>query len=485
MPHIPTQPTIMPHFSRRQALKSLSSGFGYLAFAGLAHAAAAKQAASDAKGDLAPKPTHFPARAKRVIFLCMNGGPSHVDTFDYKPALNKGSGEATTLGSDRGGARLLGSPFKFAQHGKSGMWVSEVFPHLAKHVDDLCMIHSMHTDLPNHAQAFGQMHTGSFQFVRPSLGAWSLYGLGSENSNLPGFVTLNPPADNGGAQNYGSAFLPAICQGTKIGNNQIPGFYAALLGISEEPGPQMKNLDNPSLPRSVQRTQLDLVRQFNQHKLQRDVYHPEIEGAIASFELAFRMQGVIPEVLDMRGESESVLKLYGIGQGQPADRFGRQCLLARRLIESGVRFVEVTSPSAWDHHFLIKDELTKSAAATDQAIAGLLADLKQRDMLKDTLVIWAGEFGRTPYGQSGNGRDHNNKGYTIWMAGGGVEGGLSYGATDEFGYKAVDDVVHIHDWHATILHLLGLDHERLTFNYAGRDFRLTDVHGNVVHKIIA
>ena len=475
----------LPPLSRRQVLKSLASGFGYLAFAGLAHEAAAKEAASKSKGALAPKPTHFPPRAKRVIFLCMNGGPSHVDTFDYKPALNGGSGNATTLGSDRGGARLLGSPFKFAQHGESGLWVSEVFPHLARHVDRLCMIHSMHTDLPNHAQAFGQMHTGSFQFVRPSLGAWSLYGLGSENANLPGFVTLNPPADNGGAQNYGSAFLPAICQGTKIGNNQIPGFYAALLGIDEEPGPQMKNLSNPSLSRTLQRAQLDLVKGLNQHKLEKDVYHPEIEGAIASFELAFRMQDVVPEVLDMRSEPAAVLKMYGVGSGQPGDRFGRQCILARRLIEAGVRFVEITSPVGWDHHFLLKDELGKSAAATDQPIAGLLTDLKQRGMLEDTLVIWAGEFGRTPYGQSGHGRDHNNKGYTIWMAGGGVKGGLSYGATDEFGYQAVDKPVHIHDWHATILHLLGLDHERLTFNYAGRDFRLTDVHGNVVHPIIA
>jgi hypothetical protein len=485
MSHFAPAAARAPLVSRRLALKSLASGFGYLAFAGLAHEAAAKEAAAQSGGALAPKATHFPARAKRVIFLCMNGGPSHVDTFDYKPKLNSGSGNATTLGSDRGGARLLGSPFKFQQHGNSGQWVSEVFPEVARHVDDLCMIHSLHTDLPNHAQAFGQMHTGSFQFVRPSLGAWSLYGLGSENANLPGFVTLNPPADNGGAQNYGSGFLPAICQGTRIGTNQIPGFYAALLKIDQEPGPAMKNLDNPGLPRGLQRAQLDLVKSLNQHKLERDVFHPEIEGAIASFELAFRMQDVVPDVLDISSEPASTLQTYGIGPGQPGDRFGRQCLLARRLVESGVRFVEVTSPVGWDHHFLLKDELAKSATATDRPIAGLLADLKQRGLLDDTLVIWAGEFGRTPYGQSGHGRDHNNKGYTIWMAGGGVKGGLSFGATDEFGYKAVENPVHIHDWHATILHLLGLDHERLTFNYAGRDFRLTDVHGNVVHQIMA
>ena len=479
-----TQHSYASPVSRRQTLKSLASGFGYLAFAGLAQQAAAAEAPRPAVDQLAPKPTHFPARAKRVIFLCMNGGPSHVDTFDYKPKLNSATGEKLSLGSGVGEARLLGSPFKFERHGQSGLWMSEVFPQLAKHADDLCMINSMHTDLPNHAQAFGQLHTGSFQFVRPSLGAWSLYGLGSENSNLPGFITLSPPADNGGAQNYGSAFLPTVCQGVKIGNNQIPGFYAALLGITEEPGPPLKNLSNADLPRTLQRAQLDLVSQLNQHKLARDVYHPEVEGAIASFELAFRMQDVVPEVLDMRSEPEAVLKMYGVGAGLPGDRFGRQCIMARRLIEAGVRFVEITAPVGWDHHFLIKDELAKSAAATDGPIAGLLADLKQRGMLEDTLVIWAGEFGRTPYGQSGHGRDHNNKGFTVWMAGGGVRGGLTYGSTDDYGYKAVENEVHIHDLHATILHLLGLDHERLTFNYAGRNFRLTDVHGHVVHDIM-
>jgi hypothetical protein len=475
--------------SRRDSLKSLASGFGYLAFASLAHEAAvrdavAKDAASAGTG-LTPKAPHFPARAKRVIFLCMNGGPSHVDLFDYKPALHKQSGEATSVGRERGGARLLGSPFKFAQHGQAGLWFSEIMPELARHADDLCFIHSMHTDLPNHSQAFVQMHTGSFQFVRPSVGAWTLYGLGSDNANLPGFVTLNAPSDNGGARNYGSGFLPAICQGTKIGGQQIPGFYAKLLGKDEVPGPPLKNIDNPHLSRALQREQLDLIRGLNARKLQRDVYHPEIEGAIESFELAFRMQDEVPGVLDLRSEPEALQKSYGIGPGLPTDRFGRQCLLARRLAEAGVRFVEITAPVAWDHHFMLKDELTKSCAATDKPVAGLLADLKQRGMLADTLVIWAGEFGRTPYAQSGSGRDHNNKGYTLWMAGGGVRGGLSYGATDEFGYQAVDKPVHIHDWHATLLHLLGLDHERLTFNYAGRDFRLTDVYGNVVQDILA
>lgn len=470
-----------PLVSRRAALQSIASGFGYLAFAGLAHEAAAHDAKAT-QDALAPKIPHFRARAKRVIFLCMNGGPSHVDLFDYKPALQEHSGRPM---SGRYGAKLLGSPFRFEQHGETGQWMSELLPELAGQADELCVIHSMQTDLPNHSQAFTQMHTGSFQFIRPSIGAWTLYGLGTENTRLPGFITLSPPSDNGGARNYGSAFLPAICQATKIGTNQIPGFYAALLGIDREPGPPLRNVENSLLDRGEQREQLDLIRDLNNHKLNRDVYHPEIEGAIESFELAFRMQDEIPELLDLKSESESMLNLYGVGSGLPTDRFGRQCLLARRLAEAGVRFIEITAPVGWDHHFMLKDELTKSCAATDQPVAALLIDLKQRGLLEDTLVIWAGEFGRTPYAQSGTGRDHNNKGFTVWMAGGGVKGGMRYGATDEFGYQAVENQVHIHDWHATILHLLGLDHERLTFKYGGRDFRLTDVYGQVASDILA
>ena len=466
--------------SRRRALKSLASGFGYLAFVGLANATARA-----AGTGLVPKQPHFAPRAKRVIFLCMNGGPSHVDLLDYKPELNKHSGGDSPVGRDRGGAKLLGSPFKWAQHGEAGLWISELLPRLAEHADNLCVVNSLHTDLPNHSQAFLQMHTGSFQFVRPSVGAWTLYGLGTENENLPGFVAINPPSDNGGARNYGSGFLPAICQGTKIGANQIPGFYAKLLGKDEDSSPPLKNMENKELSRDVQRAQLDFVQQLNRRKLERDVYHPEIEGAIESFELAFRMQDEVPALLDLRSEPESALKLYGVGPGLETDRFGRQCIMARRLAEAGVRFIEVTAPVGWDHHFLLKDELTKSCAATDLPISGLLTDLAQRGLLSDTLVIWAGEFGRTPYSQSEHGRDHNNQGFTIWMAGGGSKAGLAYGATDEYGYKAVEKPVHIHDWHATILHLLGLDHERLTFNYGGRDFRLTDVYGNVVKDIVA
>lgn len=474
--------SLPPHpaaaLSRREALRTFSSGIGYLAFAALAHGAATARA-----GSLAPQAPHFPARARRVIFLTMRGGPSHVDLFDYKPELLKRHGQTASLGRDSAGAKLFAPAHPFSQHGACGLWMADTYPELAKHSDDLCIINSMHTDLPNHAQAFGQMHTGSFQFVRPSLGAWTLYGLGSENDNLPGFITLNPPADNGGAMNYGSAFLPAICQGTRIGGSQLPDLYAALLRKDVAPGPPMKNISNDRLSPDRQRAQLDLIRRLNEHRLAQEPHQPEVEGAIESFELAFRMQSEVPGVLEIRDEPAHVLEMYGIGRGK--DQFARQCLLARRLAEAGVRFIEIASPTNWDHHYLLKDNLAKACAATDRPIAALLADLKQRGMLKDTLVVWAGEFGRTPYAQSGDGRDHNNKGYSIWMAGGGVKGGMNYGATDEIGYKAVEHPMHIHDWHATILHLLGLDHKKLTFNYAGRDFRLTNIAGEVATGVLA
>ncbi len=460
---------------------SLSSGIGWLAFSALASEAAARGTA--VATDLTARSPHFPARAKRVIFLTMRGGPSHVDLFDHKPTLIKQNGKTASLGKDAAGAKLFGPVHPLVQRGQSGMWMSSLYPHLAKHADDLCVIHSMHTDLPNHAQAFGQMHTGSFQFVRPSLGAWTLYGLGSENANLPGFITLNPPADNGGAQNYGSAFLPAICQGTKIGGSQLPDLYAALLKKDVAPGPPMKNIANEHVSRSMQRAQLDLIQGLNEHKLSKEVFQPQIEGAIEAFELAFRMQTEVPGVLSLQDEPESVRELYGIGKGK--DQFARQCLLARRLAEAGVRFIEIASPNNWDHHNRLKEQLATSCQATDQPIAALLTDLKSRGLLQDTLVVWAGEFGRTPYAQSGDGRDHNHRGYSIWMAGGGVKGGLSYGATDEIGYQAVVDPMHIHDWHATVLHLLGLDHTRLTYNYGGRNFRLTNVSGTVAHGILA
>ncbi|HCN77271.1 MAG TPA: DUF1501 domain-containing protein [Verrucomicrobiales bacterium] len=460
-------------FSRRHMLTTMSSGIGWLAFSALAQA----------RGGLASKTPHFAARAKRVIFLTMRGGPSHVDLFDYKPELAKRDGKTATLGRDSAGAKLFGAVHPFGQYGQSGQWMTTLYPKLAKHADDLCIINSMNTELPNHAQAFVQMHTGSFQFVRPSIGAWTLYGLGTENENLPGFITLNPPADNGGAQNYGCAFLPAICQGTKIGGSQLPDLYAALLKKDVAPGPPMKNIENKNVPRDLQRAQIDLIRGLNERKMERDGFHPEIEGAIESFELAFRMQSEVPDVLDLRGEPEHILKLYGIGSGK--DQFARQCLLARRMAEAGVRFIEIASGVQWDHHNRLREQLAANCAATDQPIAALLTDMKARGMLKDTLVVWAGEFGRTPYAQAGDGRDHNHKGYSIWMAGGGVKGGLRYGATDEIGYKAALNPMHIHDWHATMLHLLGLDHTKLTYNYGGRNFRLTNVSGEVAKGILA
>ncbi|MEK6238375.1 MAG: DUF1501 domain-containing protein [Planctomycetales bacterium] len=459
--------------SRRSLLQSATSGLGLLALASTASAAAPRP--------LAPKQPHFVPLAKRVIFLCMRGGPSHVDLFDHKPILQQRSGER--VDNKRGFARWLGSPFKFAQHGESGLWISEVFPRLARHADKLCVINSMHTDLPNHPQAFLQLHTGSFQFVRPSLGAWTLYGLGTENENLPGFITLNPPADFGGARNYGNAFLPAFYQGTKIGGGQIPALYAALLGTDQEPGPPLKNISNVDLSPAQQRAQLELIKSLDQRKLRRDQRRPEIEGAVESFELAFRMQDEVPKGLDLRSESKRVRELYGVGQGK-LDRFARQCLTARRLVEAGTRFVEVTAPVDWDHHRNLKKALSDNCAATDRAIAGLLTDLQQRGMLEDTLVVWAGEFGRTPYAQGLDGRDHNHRGYTVWLAGGGTRGGVAHGATDEFGRQAVEKPVHLHDLHATILRLLGLDHTRLTYNHAGREFRLTDVRGEVVSEII-
>ncbi len=447
-------------------LKTASSGFGYLAFAGLA-ARAAGQSAAASEGPLAPKQPHFPARAKHVIFLCMRGGPSHVDTFDYKPQLSAKSGAPGT----RPGTKLLGSKWSFAQHGQSGLWISELFPNVAKHADELCVLRSMQTDLPAHPQALLQMHTGSFQFVRPSLGAWSLYGLGTENENLPGFITLTPPAASGGAQNYGSSFLPAIYQGTRIGSDNRPIASA-----------EIRNLKSP-LNTAVQRAELDLVQTLNRSTLQRDQFNPAVEGVIESYELAFRMQKEMPQVMDLSRETEATKSLYGLDNESTAD-FGHKCLLARRMVEAGVRFVEV-SHGDWDQHFNLSKALGDNCRSVDQPIAALLADLKQRDLLKDTLVIWGGEFGRTPHAQGTDGRDHNNKAFTLWMAGGGVKGGLSYGETDEYGYEAVENKVHVHDLHATILHLLGLDHERLTYRYAGRDFRLTDVHGNVVKEIIA
>ena len=461
----------MQLFSRRQVLQSTSCGFGLLALAGLCQQQA--QANPDASSNpLAPRAPHFTPKAKRVIFMFMQGAPSHVDTFDYKPQLEKDDGKSPGQVNGKGNRKLLKSPWKFPKSGSSGLPISELFPHLAKHADDLCLLNSLHCDLPNHPQAAVQMHTGNFQFVRPSLGAWVLYGLGSENQELPGFITINPISRIGGAQNYGSSFLPAAFQGTKIGGEGVQLARASV-----------PNIRNADLSKPQQRQQLDLLQKLNQDRLQVDKVNPELEGIIESYELAFRMQAAVPKVMDFADESSTTLESYGIGD-KATDNFGRQCLMARRFAEAGVRFIEV-GMGGWDQHQQLRNKLTSNCTSIDQPIAALLNDLKQRSMLKDTLVIWGGEFGRTPHAQNEDGRDHNATGFSMFMAGGGVKGGLRYGATDEHGIKAEVDKMHIHDLHATVLHLLGLDHERLTYRYSGRDFRLTDVHGIIAKKILA
>jgi hypothetical protein len=417
---------------------------------------------------LAPQKPHFTPRAKRIIFLCMAGAPSHVDTFDYKPELASMDGKTF-----RGNSKLLASPWKFKQSGKSGLWISDLFPNLQKQADNLCLLRGMKAEIPAHAQASIQLHTGSFQFVRPSMGAWSLYGLGTENENLPGFIAINPRSDNGGAQLYGSGFLPASYQATPV---RLGG------GRNNASGDAIPHIDNERFGTKSQREQLDLVQRLNRERLKREKTDRELEGVIESYELAFRMQAEVPDLVDFADEDKKTLEMYGVGK-EPTDDFARQCLLARRFAEKGVRFIEV-SHGGWDTHRNMREELTKQCGEIDQPIAALLADLKQRGMLDDTLVLWGGEFGRTPYAQNGDGRDHNAKGFTMWMAGGGVQGGLSHGGTNEVGDTAVDGVMDIHDWHATVLHLTGLDHERLTYRHAGRDFRLTDVKGKANTAIL-
>jgi hypothetical protein len=458
--------------SRRSALKLLSMGFGALALnALLAEETRAALLGQEPTGNpLAPRNPHHPARAKRVILLNMDGAPSHVDTFDYKPLLKKHDGQ-TVSGQLRQGAKLLASPWEFSQCGQSGLWISSLFPNLQKHADKLCLLRGMQTDVPAHPQAVLKAHTGSFQFVRPSLGAWTLYGLGTLNQNLPGYVSINP--GRGGAQAHGSAFLPATYQGLPIRNTAR---------AQRGGGEAVANIANRRLDERSQRAQLDLLEKLHKEQARHQRENDELESVVQSYELAFRMQSELPDVIDLSKERREVLDAYGIG-GENTDGFARQCLMARHLAQSGVRFIEVTQ-GGWDHHRNLRNDLAESARKVDQPIAALLADLERTGLLKDTLVIWGGEFGRTPYAQNGDGRDHNHKGYTTWMAGGGVKGGFSYGATDENGIEAVEGRMSIHDWHATILHLLGLDHERLTYNYAGRDFRLTDVHGSVATEIL-
>jgi hypothetical protein len=410
----------------------------------------------------------------------MHGGPSHVDTFDYKPELIKHHGQPLPFEKPRiqfaQTGNLLRSPWKFRQYGQCGAWVSDLFPHVGHCVDDITFIRSIHGSNEAHGGALLKMHTGSDTFVRPSMGAWISYGLGSENDSLPSFITISPTLGHGGVRNFGSAFLPPIHQATRIGS--------AKKRKAEEDS-IVPNLTNPDIPAELQALQLNFAKDLDQ--LKRPAPHSmadaDLDARIESFELAFRMQTEAPEVLEIDSESESTLKLYGI-DGGPTDSFGRQCLLARRLSESGVRFVQ-SSHAYWDQHSDLKEQHGTLAEQVDRPIAGLLTDLKQRGLLDETLLIWGAEFGRTPTAQGDNGRDHNPHAFTYWMAGGGVKAGFSYGESDEFGFYATKDKVHVHDLHATILHLLGLDHERLTYRYGGRDFRLTDVEGSVVDQIFA
>jgi hypothetical protein len=411
-----------------------------------------------------------------VIFLFMHGGVSHIDTFDPKPRLTAMDGEPLPFETPLQFAQvgnLMRSPWQFRQYGASGLPVSELFPHIGSMVDDICFLRSMFVEQVDHGGAILQLHTGSAVFPRPSMGAWVAYGLGTENNNLPAFVTIAPPMMHGAQQLYGSSFLPAAFQGTAVGDYTTPMTQAGI-----------RNLRPAEPADELQRAQLDLLQQFNRAYAAQAPTDSRLEARIQSFELAFRMQMEAPAVLDIGDESASSLKLYGIGGG-PTDNFGRECLLARRLVERGVRFVQCSHSYKWDQHSGLKAGHESNAREVDQPIAALLEDLKQRGMLEDTLVLWGTEFGRTPVAQDNNGRDHNPYGFTMWMAGGGVRGGMAHGATDEFGYYAVEKRVSMYDLHATLLHLLGIDHTRLTYRHSGRDFRLTDVHGNVVTDILA
>ena len=463
------------HISRRQMLKSSAGGFGYLALAGLSSEAALKS-----KSPLMSKTPHFTPRAKRVIFLFMHGGPSQVDTFDYKPRLNKEDGKRLPFKaaknieqSSQENLRLMKSPWKFKQRGESGLWISELFDNVADHADDLCVINSMHTNGQSHGQAVMKLHTGSDSLVRPSVGSWMVYGLGTENNDLPGFISICPSRGHGGVRNFGSAFLPAAYQGTAIGDADTAAKEASI-----------RFLANHASSEEQQRKQLGLLQAMNQRHLKQVQVDNEIEGVINSYELAFRMQSEVPALMDLTSETKETQELYGINE-KTTENFGRQCLMARRFAEAGVRYIEVAlGNNKWDQHSGLKKGHERNSQMVDKPIAGLLADLKQRGLLEDTLVVWGGEFGRTPIAQGTNGRDHNPQGYTMWLAGAGVKRGHVHGATDEYGYYAARDKVHIHDLHATLLHLMGMDHKKLTYPYAGREFRLTDVYGEVVHGII-
>lgn len=471
--------------TRRDFLCRSGMGFASLGLASLMASQGLLSAATDTDhsvSPLAPKGPHFAPKAKRVLHLFMNGGPSHVDTFDPKPALQKYAGKLlprTNLRTERKTGAAFPSPFSFQRYGKSGIEVSELFAHTARCIDDICVIRSMYADVPNHEPSLMLMNCGEARQIRPSMGSWITYGLGSENQNLPGFIAMCPggyPIQE--TQNWQAAFLPGAYQGTYIDTRHT------------DVDKLIENIRNSSLSLSEQRRQLDLLRQLNERHQERRQYDAQLEARIQSFELAYRMQMEASDAFDVSREPKYIREMYGPGTQ------ARQLLIARRLLEKGVRFVQVWHGAGqpWDSHDDLEIQHRRLAKECDQAIGALLMDLKQRGMLDDTLVIWGGEFGRTPTvelpspgNNAGkvNGRDHNHWGFTMWLAGGGVKGGYVHGATDEFGFQAVENKVHVHDLHATILHLLGFDHERLTYRYAGRDFRLTDVYGNVVKELLA
>ncbi len=470
---------------RRQMLQTFASGFGMIGLAGLladeARAAAPPTGRPDALGSpLAVRAPHFRPKAKRLIFLFMSGGPSHVDTFDPKPRLDRDNGKPLPfpmpkLERTRTG-NLLRSPFKFKKHGRSGTEVSELFPEVASCIDDVCVLRGMVADNINHNGACLQMNTGEQAFSRPSLGSWLLYGLGSENQSLPGFVVISPSQPAQGAPLWSSSFLPAAYQGTLVADLKKP--IADLSGSKDD--------------MARQRQQLDALRRLNELHRRRREEDSRLSARIASFELAFRMQARAPEAFDLASESAATKRLYGLNE-RTTETFGTQCLMARRLVERGVRCVQVyhtqtsrrSSCQLWDQHGGLKTELPANCAATDKPIAGLLKDLKARGLLEDTIVLWGGEFGRTPTAEGTDGREHHPFGFSTWLAGAGIKGGMVHGATDEFGWHAIQGKVHVHDLHATLLHLMGLDHEKLTYRYAGRDYRLTDVEGHVVREILA
>ncbi len=463
------------NISRRSLLKKTACGFGSIALAGLNHANAEKQ------NSLLARPSILPQRAKRVIFIFMAGGPSHVDTFDYKPELFlKNNQEIDFIGVrtntfGKSSRRVLMKPlWDFKQHGESGKYVSSLFPCISNHVDDLSFIHSMHTEGVAHGPSTLFMHTGATNLVRPSMGSWISYGLGTENQNLPAFVTISPSSSKGGPRNYSNAFLPSIHQGTALGR------------AGNVNGAKIRNVENAMLSDSQRKKRFNLLQSLNTYQSFACANDDELEADIKNYELAWRMQTEAPELTDLSNESKATKQIYGINE-KYTDDFGKQCLLARRMVERGVRFVCVnysdeSANPRWDQHGNMPKH-ADHAKATDKPVAGLLKDLKSRGLLDDTLVWWGGEFGRTPFSQNNNGRDHNPRGFTVFLAGGGIKSGFSYGSTDEVGGIAVDNRVHMHDLHATILYALGLDHENLTYRYSGRNFRLTDVHGKVIKEL--